>query len=167
MQQIDEIRRMSELAKQMRELGLAKDNSEAFQQARSVTSSDPAVAAERKQEDIIQRLVMLERKVDTQARTIDDLKAQLEAGGKLLAQSQQQIKAFDAKIRDLEVAGTANIAPIPAFQPQAPAQQTWNQPFPPQMQTEVRAPSTVPIDRNGVAPADVSVDKFFYFGNKC
>jgi hypothetical protein len=42
--------------------------------------------------------------------------------------------------------------------------QSWNLPFPQQMQE--RPPATQPIDRNGVAPADVSVEKFFYFGNR-
>ncbi|RJQ15715.1 hypothetical protein C4573_06200 [Candidatus Woesearchaeota archaeon] len=32
--------------------------------------------------------------------------------------------------------------------------------------TEDRPPLDKPIDRNGVAPADVSIEKFFYFGGK-
>jgi hypothetical protein len=51
---------------------------------------------------------------------------------------------------------------------QAPPQQaqSWNQPYPPQMRGGDKVPESKPIDRNGVAPADVSVEKFFYMGNK-
>jgi hypothetical protein len=51
-------------------------------------------------------------------------------------------------------------------QPQQAPQGTWNQPFPPQMRGGDKVPETKPIDRNGVAPSDVSVEKFFYMGNK-
>ena len=49
---------------------------------------------------------------------------------------------------------------------QAAPAQTWNQPYPPQMRGGDKPVETRPIDRNGVAPADVSVEKFFYMGNK-
>jgi len=64
--------------------------------------------------------------------------------------------------------------PQPAYPPQqwqqAPPQpappQGWNQPYPPQMRGGDKPAETKPIDRNGVAPSDVSVEKFFYMGNK-
>jgi hypothetical protein len=56
-------------------------------------------------------------------------------------------------------------AQAPPQQPQT-AQGTWNQPYPPQMRGGDKPASTQPIDRNGVAPSDVSVEKFFYMGNK-
>jgi hypothetical protein len=49
--------------------------------------------------------------------------------------------------------------------PQAPPQQQWPQQAPPQ-QTAPERRLDKPIDRNGVAPADVSIEKMFYFGNK-
>lgn len=35
-----------------------------------------------------------------------------------------------------------------------------------QTQPQEKEPARSPIDRNGVAPADVSIEKMFYFGNK-
>jgi len=49
---------------------------------------------------------------------------------------------------------------------QQPPQQTWNQPYPPQQRGGDKPVETKPIDRNNVAPSDVSVEKFFYMGNK-
>ena len=175
MQQIEEIRRMSELAKQLRERGLAKDSLDAFNQARLSTSTDPAVARQRQDDAMAERLALLERKVQSQQQRIDDLQRQLEQTTKKLSDYAGQMSTFSAKIRDLEIASTANIAPISA--------QPWNQAYPPQMTGLDKPPSTVPIDRNGaadsmerihaqgehrpsVAPADVSVEKFFYFGKK-
>ncbi len=37
---------------------------------------------------------------------------------------------------------------------------------PTQQYAEPSAPATRPIDRNGVAPSEVSIEKFFYYGNK-
>ena len=60
---------------------------------------------------------------------------------------------------------------------QAPPQQQWQQAPPPQQWQQAPPPQSYPqqepqrrqdhpIDRNGVAPADVSIEKMFYFGNK-
>ena len=49
---------------------------------------------------------------------------------------------------------------------QAQPAQGWNQPYPPQMRGGDKPAETRPIDRNGVAPADVSVEKFFNFSGK-
>lgn len=58
--------------------------------------------------------------------------------------------------------------PPQQWQQAPPPQQqgSWNQPYPPQMRGGDKPAETRPIDRNGVAPADVSVEKFFYMGNK-
>jgi hypothetical protein len=55
-------------------------------------------------------------------------------------------------------------AQAPQQQPQAA--QSWNQPYPPQMRGGDKPVETRPIDRNGVAPSEISVEKFFYMGNK-
>jgi hypothetical protein len=49
---------------------------------------------------------------------------------------------------------------------QAPPQPAWMAAAPPQMRGGDKPVETRPIDRNGVAPSDISVEKFFYFGNK-
>ena len=51
---------------------------------------------------------------------------------------------------------------------QAPpqAQPAWMAAAPPQMRGGDKPVSTQPIDRNGVAPSEISVEKFFYMGNK-
>lgn len=57
-------------------------------------------------------------------------------------------------------------APPPSYPQQAqqqPPQQTWNQAYPPQQRGGDKPPSAAPIDRNGVPPSDVSVEKFFNF----
>lgn len=41
-----------------------------------------------------------------------------------------------------------------------------HQQAPPPQRAGENAPSTKPIDRNGVAPSDVSIEKFFYVGGK-
>jgi hypothetical protein len=58
--------------------------------------------------------------------------------------------------------------PQQGYPQQAPPQQqgSWNQPYPPQFRGGDKPPSTQPIDRNGIAPSDVSVEKFFNFSNK-
>jgi uncharacterized coiled-coil protein SlyX len=171
MQQIDEIRRMSELAKQLRERGLAKDSLDALNQARGATSSDPAVAKQRQEELQQERIALLERKVTTQQQRIEELQQQLAATVGKLSDLNGQLSSLSKKIRDVEIASTASIPPIQSAW-QQPAQvpaPTW-QAAPPQaanwQQTAERPPSTQAIDRNGVAPADVSVEKFFYFGKR-
>jgi len=77
--------------------------------------------------------------------------------------------------------GYAPQAPYPQQQayPQQSAQnpafggpQPYAQGYPQQQQAyaepvqEERRPSDKPIDRNGVAPSSVSIEKMFYFGNK-
>ena len=50
-----------------------------------------------------------------------------------------------------------------------PQQQTYQHPyakFQAEHQEEVRAPITQPIDRNGVSPAEVDIQKMFYMGHK-
>jgi hypothetical protein len=66
--------------------------------------------------------------------------------------------------------------PVPRYAQEAPPRyaqeqqqappQTWNQPYPPQMRGGDKPVQTKPIDRNGVAPSDISVEKFFYMGKK-
>jgi hypothetical protein len=162
MQQIDEIRRMSELAKQLRQHGLATNNEDAFKQAQSVTSSDPKVAAERKQQEMIEKVAFLERKSEAQQKSLESLQQKLDETRLQLLDAVKQMNTISSKLRDIESSGTANLQPVPSW----PQQQTWNQPYPPQVQVQERAPATVPIDRNGVAPADVSVEKFFNFSGK-
>ena len=54
--------------------------------------------------------------------------------------------------------------PVPRYAqqetPRYPQEQGYGQ------QQREKAPETRPIDRNGVAPSEVSVEKFFYMGNK-
>jgi hypothetical protein len=51
----------------------------------------------------------------------------------------------------------------PPQQQAQPAQGSWNQPYPPQMRGGDKPVENKPIDRNGVAPSDISVEKFFNF----
>lgn len=54
--------------------------------------------------------------------------------------------------------------PQQGYPPQAPPQQqSWNQAYPPQQRGGDKPPSAAPIDRNGVPPSEVSVEKFFNF----
>lgn len=50
--------------------------------------------------------------------------------------------------------------PVPQQEPQAPPQQQLKQ------ASEEKDSSQNPIDRNGIAPADVAIEKMFYCGNK-
>lgn len=180
MQNFDEIKRMADMARTMRERGLARDSIDAMNQARSATSSDPAILQARKEELLQERINILERKFDMAQRRIEELQASLEGANKRLADTVTLLTNMNTKLRDIETqqanAQLASIPPIhePAWQqPQqwgaphdAPTHNQWNQACPPQIQAQVRAPEPKPIDRNGVAPADISVEKFFYFGNK-
>lgn len=53
--------------------------------------------------------------------------------------------------------------PQQGYPPQQPPQQSWNQAYPPQQRGGDKTPSAAPIDRNGVPPSEVSVEKFFNF----
>ena len=55
--------------------------------------------------------------------------------------------------------------PPPGWQPRG-AQQMVQQVPHEETDMERKAKLTKPIDRNGVAPADVSIENMFYFGNK-
>ncbi|MFH1649302.1 MAG: hypothetical protein ABIA93_02020 [Candidatus Woesearchaeota archaeon] len=88
-----------------------------------------------------------------------------------LVQTRQAIQSFRAQ---------QSIVQAPPMQPQYGQQaQTVQQQYPPQQyeqtvqsipqyqqQEQPRQPSNQPIDRNGVAPSSVSIEKFFYAGNK-
>jgi hypothetical protein len=150
MQNFDEIKKMAEMARSLRERGLAKDSLDAMQQARSVTSSDPTVMQQRKETQQEERLAVLERKHEYHLRKLDDLQAQLDQSNKKILELTAQLTTLSVRIHDVEVASTMNI-PAPQWQPPQ-----WTQP----------ASEAKPIDRNGVAPSEVSVEKFFYFGNK-
>lgn len=144
MQNFDEIKKMADMARTLREHGLAKDSADAVQQARLATSSDPAIVQQRKETQQEERLAALERKHEYHLRKIDELQAQLDAANEKILALNAQHAAMSARIRDVEVASTMNI-PAPQWQP-------------PQWQ----APEAKPTDRNDAA--DVSVEKFFYFG---
>jgi uncharacterized coiled-coil protein SlyX len=163
MQNFEEIKKMADMARSLREHGLAKDSLDAMQQARATTSSDPAVLQQRKEALQEERLAMFERKLEFQLRKVDEVQAQLDQATKKILELTAQLSNVSARVRDVEAASTANISPIPPpqWQPQQwqPPQQQWAPPV-------ERVPEAKPIDRNGVAPADVSVEKFFYFGNK-
>lgn len=152
MQQIEEIRRMSELAKQLRERGLATDSLDALNQARNATSSDPAVAQARKEDMLQERIALLERKMEQSQRRIEELQAGLEFANKRAADAVGLITAVSGKLRDLESQHAAQeLARIPTPQWQAPA----------------GAPqATVPSPASASASDEISIEKFFYCGKK-
>jgi uncharacterized coiled-coil protein SlyX len=150
MQQIDEIRRMSELARQLRERGLAKDSLDALQQARAVTSSDPAVAQQRKDDAVRDQLELLQRRQETQTRRIEELQSQLADANNRIAQFSAQLSSISAKMRDIESANAA----VPR----------WQVPEPTPVSVPVHAPSRAAAS---TGPADdISIEKFFYFGKR-
>jgi chromosome segregation ATPase len=77
------------------------------------------------------------------------------------------IKAKSAKLeQELNDARVGMVRRQLYQQPQVQAQQPLVEPPPAQLVQQEAKPSAVPIDRNKVAPSEVSIEKFFYFGQK-
>jgi hypothetical protein len=98
----------------------------------------------------------------------DDLLTQkieliLEMNGKKLLTEIGKLREELSGLKE-EVAGLKKATRFGAGAPEPPQQQ-WPQQAPPQQAAPERRLDK-PIDRNGVAPADVSIEKIFYFGNK-
>lgn len=94
----------------------------------------------------------------------------LEMQGKKLLAELQGVREEVAALRE-EMAALKELANKAAFAPaaRAPASQADPQPAtqaPPPEKAASSKPKQEAIDRNGIAPADVSIEKIFYCGQK-
>ena len=176
MDSVEHTIRMNNLSKELRKYGFADSSQEAIAQASSIYGGEPAEA--RAEVDTInltraqfseiinkmQRLWIFKDSSDQKLSVVADqlvkVTDKLNEVIKSISMIEMNQAVFDKKLNHLKEKG------VPAQQ--APSQQSSSSVQERGAESSHREKERLdhPIDRNGVAPEDVSIDKIFYCGNK-
>jgi hypothetical protein len=182
MESAEQIIRLNNLSKELRKYGFAQSSQEAISQAGTIVGSkaelspqvEMAQLTREQMTELVTKMQRLwthkdasEQKVAVIADQLVKVTDKLNEIIKSLSLVEMNQAIFDKKLNVLkEKAGN------PDFREAESKQDAKQQPYIQEQRTEssTREKETKkldrPIDRNGVAPADVSIEKMFYFGNK-
>jgi hypothetical protein len=181
MESAEQIIRLNNLSKELRKYGFAQSSQEAISQAGTIVGAkaelspqvEMAQLTREQMTELVTKMQRLwthkeasEQKVAVIADQLVKVTDKLNEIIKSLSLVEMNQAIFDKKLNVLkEKAGN------PDFR-EAEGKQDTKQPYIQEQRTEssTREKETKkldrPIDRNGVAPADVSIEKMFYFGKK-
>jgi hypothetical protein len=176
MESIEQTIRMNNLSKELRKYGFAQSSQDAISQAGAVYGGTPEASVQvenaqltRAQFDEIitkmQRLWIFKETSDQKVGVIADqlvkVTDKLNEIIKSISLMEMNQAVFDKKLNVLkEKMGSGAVMTESQSRVQEHVEESSTR--------EKEAPKKLdkPIDRNGVAPADVSIEKMFYFGNK-
>jgi hypothetical protein len=165
--------RMNSLSKELRKYGFAESSQEAIAQAGTIygTENIDQARAEVEEgsftraqvEEVVTKLQRLwlfknntDGKMDSLGNQVVKLTEKMNELIKTIKLMEMNQTAFEKRLRD------ANNASHQEFRDSQSSRNAKES----SREKEVQEKLEKPIDRNGVAPADVSIEKMFYYGNK-
>lgn len=179
MDSVEQTIRMNNLSKELRKYGFADSSQEAIAQASTIYGGNAAEAQAQVEtvnltraqfSEIItkmQRLWIFKESSDQKLSVVADqlvkVTDKLNEVIKSISMVEMNQAVFDKKLNHLKEKG---IVAQPAPQQQPQSQSVVQERDEESSSREKEKKLAKPIDRNGVAPADVSIEKMFYFGNK-
>ena len=185
MESAEQIIRMNNLSKELRKYGFAQSSQEAIAQAGNIYGTAPEVTAEvveaaqmtkSQMSDLIaktQRLWLFKESADQKVGVIADqlvkVTDKLNEIIKSISLVEMNQAVFDKKLNVLKEkmgSGDSREASSESRESKSSSSVREHEAESSAREKEAARKLDKPIDRNGVAPADVSIEKMFYYGNK-
>jgi len=181
---IDRIQKTSQLSEELKKHGFAEDFEDAYKQAENIYNNKQVVIAKENESVVVENLVLNEQDVIQLLERMHKLERHKYFSNIREQKYQEQVSELINKINEI----VKSIQLIEMNQVnfekkfkndvqqivESPNNDVHKQPPQEQQVSPVGQDSTPdnrknltePIDRNGIAPADISIEKIFYFGNK-
>lgn len=165
---VEQLQKTNLLSKELKNFGFANNSETAYnmaeqlcegQRERSGGESKPDANTEslKKISDLERTRVQMNKKLSDFTEQLNTISEKLEELSKAIKLVEMNQISFDKKLSEMtQKSGDRRKVDLPEPAPVAPEVVTLKAPE--------RKPLDKPIDRNGVAPADVQIDKIFYAG---
>ena len=183
MESAEQIIRMNNLSKELRKYGFAQSSQEAIAQAGSIYGEAPEVSAAPAEPAQLSKAQLMElvtkmqkmhafkeatdQKVSVIADQLVKVTDKLNEIIKSISMVEMNQAVFDKKLNVLkEKMGSGEFKEATPDARESRSTKVQEQESESSAREKEAKKLDKPIDRNGVAPADVSIEKMFYFGNK-